>query len=221
MKTEADFILSTLEAFSIPLPKQQRSLESFGRILLATQEVIAEYGFARASTVEIAKRADLSQGGLFKRFPSKDTLVAAMVFYTEAKARSAALQSLEQNVLNASIHTRADRIVRDYWQFIQTSEFKAVDAVWHEISVNPQLRMAMTPVFEFNHRSGDLTVYFPEFENTRFIQMLSQTFYAGIEYISFNHSVGVEQNVDEKLSMLSDMLSRELERLQSTQSSSA
>lgn len=48
------------------------------RLLDAAVEVFAEHGL-EASTAEIARRAGVGQGTVFRRFPTKDGLVAAIV----------------------------------------------------------------------------------------------------------------------------------------------
>jgi AcrR family transcriptional regulator len=48
------------------------------RLLDAAAEVFAEHGL-EASTAEIARRAGVGQGTVFRRFPTKDDLVAAIV----------------------------------------------------------------------------------------------------------------------------------------------
>jgi AcrR family transcriptional regulator len=53
----------------------QRNL---GRVLDAAAEVLAEQG-ADASVDEIARRAGVGHGTVFRRFPTKDALVAAVV----------------------------------------------------------------------------------------------------------------------------------------------
>ena len=62
------------------------------RLLDAAAEVFAEHGL-EASTAEIARRAGVGQGTVFRRFPTKDDLVAAIVVdrlveITERRARA-------------------------------------------------------------------------------------------------------------------------------------
>jgi AcrR family transcriptional regulator len=47
------------------------------QILDAAQVVFLEHGFAHASTVEIARRAGISEGSIFNRFPTKEALFDA------------------------------------------------------------------------------------------------------------------------------------------------
>jgi AcrR family transcriptional regulator len=47
------------------------------QILDAARTVFLEHGFANASTVDIAKRAGVSEGSIFNRFPTKEALFEA------------------------------------------------------------------------------------------------------------------------------------------------
>lgn len=55
----------------------ERSEETRGRLLAAALESLAELGYARTSTTEIAQRAGVSRGAQLHHFPSKNELVAA------------------------------------------------------------------------------------------------------------------------------------------------
>jgi AcrR family transcriptional regulator len=47
------------------------------QILEAARAVFLDHGFTKASTVEIARRAGVSEGSIFNRFPTKDDLFRA------------------------------------------------------------------------------------------------------------------------------------------------
>lgn len=58
---------------------QERSQETVGAILLATDSVLARVGLEKATTREIADVAGVSIGTLYRYFPSKDALFLAML----------------------------------------------------------------------------------------------------------------------------------------------
>ncbi|MFP2912668.1 TetR/AcrR family transcriptional regulator, partial [Pyxidicoccus sp. 3LFB2] len=63
-----------------PRRTQQERRETTRRKLLdATISTLVELGHARLTTVEVAKRAGLSQGALFTHFDTKEELLAAAV----------------------------------------------------------------------------------------------------------------------------------------------
>src|SRR3954468_14366097 len=56
-------------------PKQQRSLETLNRLLDAAERVLEEEGLDAATVPVIAKRAGVSVGVVYRRFPNKDALI--------------------------------------------------------------------------------------------------------------------------------------------------
>lgn len=57
----------------------ERSAATIGKLLDATIDAIVERGYERATVREIAKRAGVSQGGLFRHFPTRRDLLLAAV----------------------------------------------------------------------------------------------------------------------------------------------
>lgn len=69
-------------ASSAPLlraPLQARSVATRARLVDATVEALVEQGYAGTTTTEVAARAGVSQGALYKHFPNKRQLLAAGV----------------------------------------------------------------------------------------------------------------------------------------------
>lgn len=62
---------------NVPTTKKGRLTRS--RILVAAREVFAEDGYVDARMVDIAQRAGLSNGGLYRYFTSKDAVFAALI----------------------------------------------------------------------------------------------------------------------------------------------
>ena len=60
-------------------PQQARAVERRELLLRAATRVFAERGFAHAGMDEIARAGDTSKGGLYFHFPTKQTLLAAVV----------------------------------------------------------------------------------------------------------------------------------------------
>lgn len=61
-----------------PRPRQARSVATRARLLDAAIETLVAQGYAALTTTEVCRRAQLSQGALFKHFASKAGLVGAM-----------------------------------------------------------------------------------------------------------------------------------------------
>jgi AcrR family transcriptional regulator len=59
--------------------QQERRDETQRRLLEATLACLTELGYARTTTPEIVKLAGVSQGALFKHYPSKAELLSASI----------------------------------------------------------------------------------------------------------------------------------------------
>src|ERR1700759_3127557 len=79
---------SKAEAARAPRPQQQRREEPRRALLDAAVQSLIEVGFARTTTLEVQRRADVSRGALLHHFPSKtELLVAAIAHLAEMRAR--------------------------------------------------------------------------------------------------------------------------------------
>lgn len=56
-------------------PKQQRSRESYERVLGAARQLLEENGFEGFTVQQVAARADVSVGAIYDRFGNKETLL--------------------------------------------------------------------------------------------------------------------------------------------------
>jgi AcrR family transcriptional regulator len=61
----------------MPRTQRQRREETIARLLDASIDTIIEFGYARTSAALIAKRAQMSDGALFRHFPTMRDLMAA------------------------------------------------------------------------------------------------------------------------------------------------
>ena len=59
--------------------QQERRTRTRSRLLDATIEALIELGYANLTTPDICRRAGMSQGALFKHFPTKSDLIAAAI----------------------------------------------------------------------------------------------------------------------------------------------
>ena len=76
------------EPARVPRTQQQRRDETRRALLDATVESLIEVGFARTTTLEVQRRANVSRGALLHHFPSKaELLVAAVDHLAEMRAR--------------------------------------------------------------------------------------------------------------------------------------
>jgi AcrR family transcriptional regulator len=76
------------ETARAPRTQQQRRDETRRALLDAAVESLIEVGFARTTTLEVQRRANVSRGALLHHFPSKaELLVAAIAHLAEMRAR--------------------------------------------------------------------------------------------------------------------------------------
>jgi AcrR family transcriptional regulator len=86
-----------LDSVRAPRTQQQRREETRRALLDAAVESLIEVGFARTTTLEVQRRADVSRGALLHHFPSKaELLVAAVDHLAEMRARE--LKSLSSQL---------------------------------------------------------------------------------------------------------------------------
>jgi AcrR family transcriptional regulator len=104
-------------------PVQDRSKETARVILTATARVLVEVGYDRASTNKVAEVAGVSIGSLYRYFPSKEALVAALI-ERHVQEMLAVCESKLVEMADAPLDAAAREIVR---------------AILRAQSVNPRL----------------------------------------------------------------------------------
>jgi len=87
-KAGAKLDADRLDGARAPRTQQQRREETRRALLDAAVESLIEVGFARTTTLEVQRRAEVSRGALLHHFPSKaELLVAAVDHLAEMRAR--------------------------------------------------------------------------------------------------------------------------------------
>jgi AcrR family transcriptional regulator len=105
---------------------------------------LAESGYAGASTSEIAKRAGLSQGGLFGHYPSKAELFAAAAGAVYADMREEYRRAIRRADRGGDSTAASIRIL---WDLYHRPEMKASLELAMAARTDPRLRRALEPVF--------------------------------------------------------------------------
>ena len=77
-KQESADVDAVFERVNATPPKQARSLETVNRLLDAAEQLLEEEGLDATTVPAIAKRAKVSVGVVYRRFPDKDTLLRAV-----------------------------------------------------------------------------------------------------------------------------------------------
>jgi AcrR family transcriptional regulator len=136
--------------------RKRRAAARRDQILDAAAEVFAEKGFARATTKEIADRADVSEGTIYNYFDSKeDLLIGMMARVAEMQIVSAGFEFTDEQ--KGKLESLGDSIVlseamtydtREFWvkmlrwrhDFV-TQNQPILQALLAEMLVNPEFRV--------------------------------------------------------------------------------
>ncbi|MFU0828871.1 MAG: hypothetical protein ACFWTJ_15310 [Lachnoclostridium sp.] len=106
-----------MDKSEVSIPKQQRSIEKKEKILKAGYEIFCEKGYHNTNTVEIAKRAGVATGSVYRYYKDKKSIfldvlnlysneiMSRIYQLLENLAPDADLKSLLQNVIEASVQS--------------------------------------------------------------------------------------------------------------------
>jgi AcrR family transcriptional regulator len=137
---------------TIDLVLQARAVLTRSRLLDATCDALVERGLAGASTQDIAGRAGVSQGALFKHFPTKSELLAAAVEQALAGFVASFRGGITRQVKSSDpIHTAFTIL----WDIFQESAMRAVFEVYIAARTDDTLAALLTPILE-RHRAAIL-----------------------------------------------------------------
>src|SRR5689334_2082670 len=118
--------------------QEERSAATRARLLDATLECLAELGYARTTTTEIAERGGVSRGAQLHHFPTKSELV------TEAVAYLFERRDEEFRAAFAKLPADADRgaaAVDILWSMVSGPTFHA----WLELVVAARTDLQLKP----------------------------------------------------------------------------
>ncbi len=125
------------EAARAPRTQQQRRDETRRALLDAAVESLIEVGFARTTTLEVQRRADVSRGALLHHFPSKaELLVAAVDHLAEMRARE--LKQLANQLPEG--RARTDAVLDLLWQCFSGTMFQVSMELRTAARTDPELR---------------------------------------------------------------------------------
>src|SRR5262245_22502088 len=141
-----------------PRTQQQRREETRRALLDAAVESLIEVGFARTTTLEVQRRADVSRGALLHHFPSKaELLVAAVDHLAEMRAREMKAfasqlppdPSPPEHEPGASgpapgSDARTDAVLGLLWQCFSGTFFKVSMELRTAARTDPELRRVLT-----------------------------------------------------------------------------
>jgi AcrR family transcriptional regulator len=146
-----------LDPTRTPRTQQQRREETRRALLDAAVQSLIEVGFARTTTLEVQRRADVSRGALLHHFPSKaELLVAAVDHLAEMRAREmkafASQLPPERGDREAAAHgepapgddPRTGAVLDLLWQCFSGTFFKVSMELRTAARTDPDLRRVLT-----------------------------------------------------------------------------
>jgi AcrR family transcriptional regulator len=120
-----------------PRTQQQRRDETRRALLDAAVESLIEVGFARTTTLEVQRRADVSRGALLHHFPSKAELLVAAVDHL-AEMRAHELKQLAGGLPEGRARTEA--VLELLWQCFAGTFFQVAMELRTAARTDPELR---------------------------------------------------------------------------------
>lgn len=135
---------------ALPEPRQARSRATRRRLLRACVDQMAARGLAGTTTTAVCRRAGVSQGALFKHFPTKHALLAAAVEDLFASLIAEFRRGL------ARVSASEDRIaaaVRLLWEIMTRPVLHAVFELMVAGRADAELRRALEGV-QLRHREN-------------------------------------------------------------------
>jgi len=125
------------EAVRTPRTQQQRRDETRRALLDAAVESFIEVGFARTTTLEVQRRAEVSRGALLHHFPSKAELLVAAIAHL-AEMRAAELKQLSAGLPEG--RARTDAVLGLLWQCFSGTFFQVAMELRTAARTDPELR---------------------------------------------------------------------------------
>ena len=162
---------TTAPLSSAATPQQARAQQTRAAVLEAAAASLGEKGIAGASTSAIAARAGVSQGAVFRYFPTKDALLSEAVAHVLAELAerfatswSSPAPASEGGVLRAGVGL--------LWEIFTDARLYGVFEVFLAARTNPELGARLSPIIEA-HARAELAIaraLFPRAarENARF-----------------------------------------------------
>ena len=141
-------------------PSQARSIATRARLLTAAVEALVAEGYAGASTTNIAKRAKVSQGALFKHFPSKHALLgdALQQLFTEL------VEDFRGRLVRDQRADRLGAAIRILWDIFCSPTLQAAFELYLAARTDRELASIVTPVLAAHRQNllAEARALFPD-----------------------------------------------------------
>ena len=129
----------------LPTPQQTRAVQTRAAILNATIDCLTRYGVAKTTTTAIARKAGVSQGALYKHFPTKPLLLAAAVEQLLLSMREAFVPTLCARAAATDV-ALADLCFELIWENYADPRLQGVFALYLAARTDPEIHDLLEPV---------------------------------------------------------------------------
>ena len=119
-----------------------KSRQTRTRIMEAAVELLASSGYSSMSTTEVARRAGLTRAAMLYHFPSRMSLIEAVVHYVTRKRVEMYGDAMANIVPDAKYF---DRAIDFAWEQLRTQEFLAFSELSTAARTDPELSAVFTP----------------------------------------------------------------------------
>lgn len=118
-------------------PDTPKSRRTRARILDVATRMVAEFGYAGATSPRIAEAAGLTRGAMLYHFPDRESLVEALVAHVQAKR-----QALLQEAVDSAPHgaDRTDHAIDAYWRVLNEPAFIAFAELERTARTDPMVQ---------------------------------------------------------------------------------
>ena len=132
-------------------PVQARSQRTRERLLEAAIQALVEFGYAGAKTNGIAARAEVSQGALYKHFPTKLDLLEAALAHVLSESRDRFARAIRADAEAES--DPAGAVFRHLWDVFASPELQAAFELYLAARTDRDLAARVVPIVE-QHRAN-------------------------------------------------------------------
>jgi len=126
----------------------QRRSETREKLNKATVKVIVSHGFSRLTTNDIVNEAGLSQGALFRYYPTKLAAVVGATDYLLDK-----VMGDFNRLVDRANKPSLEKLIKDLWQWYKSEDFLAVSRLYAEASADIELKDAIQPAVTAHGRN--------------------------------------------------------------------
>ncbi|MDH6279061.1 TetR/AcrR family transcriptional regulator [Prescottella agglutinans] len=124
-------------------PQQDRSRLTRHRLLEATVDCLAEFGWSATTVAVVAQRAGVSRGATQHHFPTREDLItAALEFMFDSRMEQAHREATEL----PDGAGRTEAVVARLVDYYTSTLFKAALQVWTAAAADPELRARVLPL---------------------------------------------------------------------------